>query len=168
VWLEESEAAVVITEAVEKVERWIGGAEGQAGGRRKRMAGRTNQGNSRDETSLDNHRNEIDRGRAAGEEKRSEEDGCERRATRGSSQESATTTHQTKLAWAFQWLPDDDPRRPLCLQMRVMRKARRSWHSMRQASDKSLAPSTTIKALPSTDVLALHQLLRKRETALAV
>ncbi len=39
----------------------------------------------------------------------------ERRATRGFPQESATTTHQTKLAWALQLLPDDDPRCPLSL-----------------------------------------------------
>jgi hypothetical protein len=39
---------------------------------------------------------------------------------------------------------------------------------MWQASAKSPAPSTSIEAPPSIDVLALHQLLRKPETALAV
>ncbi len=161
-------AAGVITETVEKVESWIGGAEGQAGGRRRRMAGRMNQVKSRGGTSLDDHRNEGERGGAAGEERGSEEDSWERRATRGSPQESATTTHQTKLAWALQWLPDDNPRRLLSLQKRAMRKAQQSWHSMWQASAKSPAPSTSIEAPPSTDVLALHQLLRKPQTALAV
>ncbi len=49
-----------------------------------------------------------------------------------------------------------------------MQKDQQSWHSMWQASAKSHAPSTSIEAPPSTDVLALHQLLRKPETALAV
>jgi hypothetical protein len=66
--LEESEAAGVISETVEKVEWWIGGAEGQAGGRRGRMAWRMNQGNFRGRTLLDDHRNEGQRGGAAGEE----------------------------------------------------------------------------------------------------
>jgi hypothetical protein len=39
---------------------------------------------------------------------------------------------------------------------------------MWQASAKSPAPSTSIDAPPSTDVLALDQLLQKLETALAV
>ncbi len=49
-----------------------------------------------------------------------------------------------------------------------MVKAQQSWHSMWQASVKSPAPSTSIEAPPSTDVLAFHQLLRKLETTLAV
>ncbi len=49
-----------------------------------------------------------------------------------------------------------------------MQKALQSWHSMWQALANSPAPSTSIEAPPSTDVLALHQLLRKPETALAV
>jgi hypothetical protein len=49
-----------------------------------------------------------------------------------------------------------------------MRKAQQDWHSMWQASAKSPAPSTSIEAPPRTDVLALHQLLRKPEAALAV
>ncbi len=40
VWLEEYDAAWVIREAVEKVDRPIGGAEGQAGGRKRRRAER--------------------------------------------------------------------------------------------------------------------------------
>jgi hypothetical protein len=39
---------------------------------------------------------------------------------------------------------------------------------MWQASAKSPAPSASIEAPPSTDVLALHQLLRKPKMALAV
>jgi hypothetical protein len=51
--LEESEAVGVIREAIEKVERLTGGAEGHAGGRRKRRARRRNQGNLGGEMSLD-------------------------------------------------------------------------------------------------------------------
>jgi hypothetical protein len=49
-----------------------------------------------------------------------------------------------------------------------MQEAQQFWHSMWQASAKSPGSSTTIEAPPSTDVLALHQLLQKPETALAV
>jgi hypothetical protein len=49
-----------------------------------------------------------------------------------------------------------------------MQKAQQSWQSMWQASAKSPAPSTYIEAPWSTNVLALHQLLRKLEMALAV
>jgi hypothetical protein len=49
-----------------------------------------------------------------------------------------------------------------------MREAQQYWRSMWQASAKCPAPSTSIEAPPSTDVLALHQLLRKPELALAV
>ncbi len=166
--LEESEAAGAIREAVQKVKRWIEWDEGQGGGRGRRRAGRRNQGNVRGGTSLESGGNGGKRGGAAGEERGSEEDGRERRATHGSPQEASTTTHQSKLAWALQWLPDDDRRRPLSLRKRAMQKAQQSWHSMWQASAKSPAPSTSIEAPPSTDVLALHQLLRKPETALAV
>ncbi len=49
-----------------------------------------------------------------------------------------------------------------------MQKAQQSWHSMWQASAKSPAPTASINAPPSTCVLALHRLLQKPETALAV
>jgi hypothetical protein len=150
------------------VERWIGWDEGQAGGRGRRRAGRKNQGNISARISLESKGNEGERGGAAGEERGSEEDSKERRATHGSPQEASTTTHQSKLAWALQWLPDDDPCRPLRLRKRVMQIAQQSWHSMRQASAKSPAPSTSIEAPPSTDVLALQQLLRKPKMAMAV
>ncbi len=79
--LEESEAAGAIREAVQKVERWIGLDEGQAGGRGRRRAGRRNQGNVRGGTSLESEGNEGERGRAAGEGMESEGDDRERRAT---------------------------------------------------------------------------------------
>jgi hypothetical protein len=121
--LEESEAAGAIREAVQKVERWIGWDEGQAGGRGRRRAGRRNQGNVRGGTSLESEGYGGERGGAAGEEWGSEEDSRERRATHGSSQEASTTTHQSKLDWALQWLPDDNSCRLLSLQKRAMQKA---------------------------------------------
>jgi hypothetical protein len=96
--LEESKAAGAIREAVQKVERWIGWDEGQAGGRGRRRAGRRNQGNVRGGKLLESERNGEERGRAAGEEGGSDEDGKERRTTHGSPQKASTTTHQSKLA----------------------------------------------------------------------
>jgi hypothetical protein len=170
--LEESEVAQAIREAVGKVERQLGiGLEGSG---RKRKRGRRemhvgmNPGNSRGRNAVSRGRDEGERGRAAvGEDGRVVEDGVEM-AFRGLPQGTTTTLHQSRLSWALQWLPDDDPCRPLSLQTRTLRKAKQYWHSMWQASAKSPAPSTSIEAPPGTDVLALHQLLQKPETALAV
>jgi hypothetical protein len=111
--LEESEAAGAIREAIQKVERWIGWDEGQAGWRGRRRARRRKRVNLRGKASLESEGNERERGRAASEDRGSEEVGRERRATHGSAQEAPTTTYQSKLAWALQWLPDDNPCRPL-------------------------------------------------------
>jgi hypothetical protein len=137
--LEESEAAEAIREAVVKEESLIGGARGQAGRRQRRRARRGTQGNVKGRTLRDDAGNEEQRGGEAGEGGRCEEDGWERRATRGTPQEASATTHQSKLAWAFQWLPDDDFCHLLSLQKRAMRKAQQSWHSMWPASAKSLS-----------------------------
>jgi hypothetical protein len=76
--LEESEAAGVIREAVEKVEGWIVGTGGQAGGKRRKRARRGTQGILRGRTSLDGAGNEEERGGEAGEGRGREEDSCER------------------------------------------------------------------------------------------
>jgi hypothetical protein len=102
-------------EAVEKVQRWIGAAGKNGGGRRRGRTRGRNQGRSRGGTRLAEGGNGGERGGASGEDRRSEEDGLERRATRGSPSEDPTTHYQSKLSWALQWLPDDDPRRPLSL-----------------------------------------------------
>jgi hypothetical protein len=65
--LEESVVAGVIGEAVEKVERWIRGAAGKAGGRGRQRAERWNQGNSRGGTLLDGQGHQGERGAAAKE-----------------------------------------------------------------------------------------------------
>jgi hypothetical protein len=113
--LEESEAAGVIRKAVEKVERWIRGAGGQAGGRRRGRARRGTQGILRGGMLLDGAGNDEERGGEAGEGREGEEDSWEKWATRGPPQEASTITHQSKLAWALQWLPNDDPRCALSL-----------------------------------------------------
>jgi hypothetical protein len=102
----------VIREAVEEVDRWIGGADRQAGGRGRGRTGRRTEGTSRGGTLLENETYQGKRGGEAREGWGSKEDSWERRATRGSPQEASTTTYQSKLAWALQWLPDDDPHRP--------------------------------------------------------
>jgi hypothetical protein len=117
---------------------------------------------------LESEGNEGERGRAAGEDKGSEDNGRERRATRSSSLEASTTTHQSKLAWTLQWLPNDDPRRPFSLRKQAMQKAQQSCHSMWQASAKNPALLTSIEAPPSTDVLALNELIHKPEMALTM
>ncbi len=106
----------MIRESVEKVVRCIDGAGGGAVTRMRRRARRGTQGNLRGGTSLDGAEIEEDRGRDDGESRRHEEDSWERKATRGPPHEASTTTYQSKLAWAFQWLQDDNPRRLLSLQ----------------------------------------------------
>jgi hypothetical protein len=81
--LEESEAVEVIREAVEKVVRCIGGAGGHAVRRRRRRARSGTQGYLRGGTSLDGAGTEKKRCGEAGESRRREENGWERRATRG-------------------------------------------------------------------------------------
>ncbi len=72
----------MIRETVQKVEKWIGWDEEQAGGRGRRRAGRRNQRNLRGRTSLESEGNEGERGRAAGECRGNEGDDRVRRATR--------------------------------------------------------------------------------------
>jgi hypothetical protein len=49
-----------------------------------------------------------------------------------------------------------------------MQKAQQFWHIMQQTSVKSPAPSNSIEAPPSTDILVLHQHLQKLVTAFTV
>jgi hypothetical protein len=86
----------VIRETVQKVEKWIGWDEEQAGGRATTLAERINQGFYRGRMLLKSKINEGKRGGAAGKSRGSEEDSWERRVTHGSSQEATTTTHQSK------------------------------------------------------------------------
>jgi hypothetical protein len=169
--LEESEVAGVIREAVGKVERCLGMEQGgnvRIRRRRRQGARGGNPGDTRGETAASGNRHERERGGTAEENGEGVvEDGVEM-ASRGLPQGAATTPHQSQLSWARQWLPEDDPRRSLSLKSRAKYKAQQSWHSMGQASAPSPAPSTSVKAPPGTDVLALHQLLLMPETVLAV
>jgi hypothetical protein len=90
--LEESEAAGVIKEAVDKVDRRIRGAERQAGGRERRKRERRTQRTSSGGTLLENERDQGERDGEAREGGRSEENSWEWRASRGFSQKASTTT----------------------------------------------------------------------------
>ncbi len=131
----------------------------EGGGRRRRRARGKNHGNERSGTLLNKARFEDERGREAEEGRESGVNSGERRAIRGFPQEAPLTPHKSKLAWALQWLPDNNVCYLLSLQKQVMQRAQQSWYSMWQASAKSRFPSTLIEAPPDRDVLALHQLL---------
>ncbi len=81
--LEESEAANSNRKAVEKVDIWIRGAGGQAGGRRRGRARRGTQGILIGGMSLNGAGNDEEKGGKAGESREGEEDSWERWATRG-------------------------------------------------------------------------------------
>ncbi len=169
--LEESEVAGVIREAVRKVERCLGIEQGATGRRkrgRRQGAQGGNPGDSRGGMAVSGSRDEGERGGSAVVDGEGVVDDGVEIASRGLPQGATATPHLSRFSWALQWLPEDDPRRPLSLQTRAKRKAQQSWHSSWQASAPSPASPTSIEAPPSTDVLALHQLLRKPETALAV
>jgi hypothetical protein len=105
---------------------------------------------------LDSAKSEEERGKEAGEDRGRDENGWQRRAARCPPQEASTTTPQRKLSWAFSSFKITIPAVCLRLQKQAIQKSHQFWHSMRQASAKSLAPSTFIEAPPSTAVLALH------------
>ncbi len=114
----------MIREAVGKVEGCLGIGQGGSG-RRTRRGGREmhvgmNPGNLRGKNAISRGRGEGERGRAAvGEDGREVEDGVEM-ALRGLPQGTTTTPQQSQLSWALQWLPDDDPRRPLILRTQAL------------------------------------------------
>ncbi len=93
--LEESEAAGVIKEAVEKVERWLSGAQGQMGRRRGRIrANRRTSGESRGGMKVTEGASQVEGGGQAGEARGSEMDGWEGRAPHSSPHGTTTTLHQ--------------------------------------------------------------------------
>ncbi len=90
--------AGTIREAVEMVERWIGVARGEGGGKMRRRTWGTSQGSPRDETRLAEAVSHGDRDRADREGRGSMEDSWRSSATRGSPKEDPTAPNQTKLA----------------------------------------------------------------------
>jgi hypothetical protein len=169
--LEESEVAGVNKEAVGKVERCLAmEQEGNVRRRRRRRQGAqgVNLGDTRGRMAGSSNGDEGERGGTAVEDGRGVVDDGVEMASRGLPQGAATTPSHSRLSWALQWLPEDDPRRSLSLQTRAKQKAQQAWHSMWQASAPSPALSTSIDAPPGTDVLALPQPLQMPESALAV
>jgi hypothetical protein len=75
------------------VERWIGRDERQVDSRKRGWDRRRNQGNSRGRTLVDGQVSDAERGGLAGERRKSDKDGWERRTTHCSPHESATATH---------------------------------------------------------------------------
>jgi hypothetical protein len=74
----------------------------------------------------------------------------------------------SQLSWAQQWVPEDDPRRPAALSTRALRKINALWLQQWLSSAKSPPNADLIEAPPGTDVLKLHEGLRKAESSLAI
>ncbi len=74
----------------------------------------------------------------------------------------------SQLSWAQQWVPQDDPRSPAAISTRANRKINALWLQQWQSSAKSPLNPDLVKAPPGTDVLKLHEGLRKAESSLAI
>ncbi len=74
----------------------------------------------------------------------------------------------SQLSWAQQWVPQDDPRRPATISTRANRKINTLWWQQWQSSAKSPPNPDLVEAPPGTDVLKLHEGLRKAESLLAI
>ena len=74
----------------------------------------------------------------------------------------------SQLSWAQQWVPQDDPRRPATISTRANRKINALWLQQWQSSAKSPPNPDLVEAPPGTDVLKLHEELRKAESSLAI
>jgi hypothetical protein len=72
------------------------------------------------------------------------------------------------LSWAQQWVPEDDPRCPAAISTRANRKINALWLQQWQSSAKSPPNPDLVEAPPGTDVLKLHEGLRKAESSLAI
>ncbi len=74
----------------------------------------------------------------------------------------------SQLSWAQQWVPKDDPRRPAAISTRANRKINALWLQQWRSSAKSPPNPDVVEAPPGTDVLKLHEGLRKAESSLAI
>ncbi len=162
--LEESEVQEVIREAVESMRQTLGGLEGERSrGRRPR---RRNQRASRDGDEGEGMGG-MGEGDRNGQDEQEEEQ-RRRNATQGPPLQQPPINHQNRLSWAHAWLPPNNPRRPTTLQTRAKLRLQQAWLQQWQASAPHPANPTSIEAPPGTDVLVLHQHLRKPESSLAV
>jgi hypothetical protein len=74
----------------------------------------------------------------------------------------------SQLSWAQQWVPQDDPRRPATISTRANCKINALWLQQWQSSAKSPPNPDLVEAPPETNVLKLHEGLRKAESSLAI
>ncbi len=73
-----------------------------------------------------------------------------------------------QLSWAQQWVPEDNPRRPVTISTRANRKINALWLQQWQSSAKSPPNPHLVEAPPGTDVLKLHEGLLKAVSSLAI
>jgi hypothetical protein len=162
--LEGSEVQGVIREAVERVWAIFGGLRGE--GSRARRCRRRNQGTSSNENISDGMGEE-----AEGKRERQvglEEEDKRRNATLGPLQQQPSINHPNRLPWAHDWLPPNNSRCFTTLQTRAKRRVQQAWLQQWQASAPHPANPDSIEAPPGTDIVTLHQHLRKPESSLAV
>ncbi len=81
---------------------------------------------------------------------------------------ATTALAASQLAWAQQWVPEDDLRRPAAISTRANRKINALWLQQWQSSAKSSPNPDLVEAPPGTDVLKLHEGLRKAESSLGI
>jgi hypothetical protein len=74
----------------------------------------------------------------------------------------------SQLSWAQQWVPQDNPRRPATISTRANCKITTVWFQQWQSSAKSSPSPDLVEAPPGTDVLKLHEGLKKAESSLAI
>jgi hypothetical protein len=74
----------------------------------------------------------------------------------------------SQLFWAQQWVPRDNPRHPATISTRANCKINAFWLQQWQSSAKSPPNLDLVEAPPGTDVLKLHEGLRKAESSLAI
>jgi hypothetical protein len=72
------------------------------------------------------------------------------------------------LLWAQQWVPEDHPRRPATISTRANRKINTLWLQQWQSSARSPHNPDLVEAPLGTNVLKLHEELRKAESLLAI
>ncbi len=74
----------------------------------------------------------------------------------------------SQLFPAQQWVPQDDPRRPATIATRANRKINTFWLRQWQSAARSPPNPDLVEASLGTNVLKLHEGLRKAESSLAI
>ncbi len=74
----------------------------------------------------------------------------------------------SQLSWAWQWLPQDNPRHPVTISTWVNCKINPLWLRQWQFSAWSPLNPDLVQAPPGTDMIKLHEGLRKAESSFAI